>query len=127
TWRLGDLRWACPDAGARTDVAFARDGELLAALPTAECLRGDARREVQALAADGYDVSLLSGDTQARVDVAADACDIPRDRAFGEHDPRAKAAFVSGHDASHTLFVGDGVNDALAIDRALVSGTPAVD
>ena len=82
---------------------------------------------MQALAADGYDVSLLSGDTQVRVDAAADGCDIPRDRAFGAHDPRAKAAFLSEHDASHTLFVGDGVNDALAIDRALVSGTPAVD
>ena len=29
--------------------------------------------------------------------------------------------------ARDTLFVGDGVNDALALDHAYVSGTPAVD
>jgi P-type Cu2+ transporter len=127
TWRLGDPRWACPDAASQADVAFARDGRLLAALPTSECLRGDARREVQALVADGYLVSLLSGDAQPRVDAAAAACGLPLDRAFGQHDPRGKADFLARHDGSHTLFVGDGVNDALALDRALVSGTPAVD
>jgi Cu2+-exporting ATPase len=30
-------------------------------------------------------------------------------------------------DAAHTLFVGDGINDGLAADVALASGTPAID
>ncbi len=83
--------------------------------------------EVAALEADGYDVSLLSGDTQARVDATATACGVPLARAFGGHDPKAKAQFLENHDAAHTLFLGDGVNDALAFDQARVSGTPAVD
>jgi Cu2+-exporting ATPase len=100
---------------------------MIAGFHTAERLRGDAARELRALESDGYDVSLLSGDAQVRVDAAAAACGLPPERAFGERDPGAKARFLEQHDAAHTLFVGDGVNDTLALDRALVSGTPAVD
>jgi Cu2+-exporting ATPase len=129
TWRLGDPRWACGVDGApeSADVVLAADGKLVAAFRTAERLRKDAVRELSALADDGYDVSLLSGDSQERVDAVAAACSLPADRAFGGHDPHAKARFLAEHDAAHTLFVGDGVNDTLALDAARVSGTPAID
>jgi Cu2+-exporting ATPase len=129
-WKLGDPRWACTHAGevsASFDVALAEDGRFVAGFRTAERLRDDARRELRALIDDGYDVSLLSGDAQPRVLAAAFACGVPARRAFGERDPQAKARFLEEHDGVHTLFVGDGVNDTLALDRALVSGTPAVD
>ena len=129
-WRLGDPHWACAiarDADAGFDVALTVDGKWVSGFRTSERLRPDAARELAALARDGYDVSLLSGDAQARVDAAADACGLPKERAFGEHDPRAKARFLDAHDAEHTLFVGDGVNDAFALDHAKVSGTPAID
>ncbi len=129
-WRLGDLRWACDEGtppDARFDVTLSEDGRPVAGFRTTERLRKDAAREVRGLIDDGYDVSLLSGDAQGRVDAAAAACGVAADRAFGGRDPHAKATFLETHDAAHTLFVGDGVNDALALDRALVSGTPAVD
>jgi Cu2+-exporting ATPase len=127
TWRLGDPQWVAPGARAKGDVAFGVGGRLLAAFATAERLRPDAAREVEALAADGYEVWLLSGDAQARVDAAADASGIARARAIGDQGPQAKASFLDAHDRGDTLFVGDGVNDALALDHAYVSGTPAVD
>jgi|CZKU01.1.fsa_nt_gi Cu2+-exporting ATPase len=129
-WRVGDARWACSnpeEAASSFDVVLSADSVLVAGFHTTERLRSDARREVDALTSDGYDVSLLSGDAQPRVDAAAAACGLPSGRAFGARDPRAKARFLDQHDAAHTLFVGDGVNDALALDHALVSGTPAVD
>jgi Cu2+-exporting ATPase len=149
-WRLGEASWATtapvspaaasqpgdtdvrrPDrregADANTDVVFSVDGEPLASIRTTERLRADAAREVRELTHDGLEVWLLSGDAQPRVFAAAEASGIPRERAIGEQSPHDKASFLEAHDRAGTLFVGDGVNDALALDRALVSGTPAVD
>jgi Cu2+-exporting ATPase len=124
-WRLGEPRWVGA-SGAKGDLAFGVDGIVLAELTTVERLRADATSEVAALVADGYDVWLLSGDTQERADVAAHACGVPLDHAIGERTPQDKALFVQVMPAP-VLFVGDGVNDAMALDRAHVSGTPAVD
>ncbi len=126
-WRLGEPGWAA-DGGADAggDVVFGVDGRLLAAISTTEQLRVDAAREASALADDGYEVWLLSGDAQSRVDLCARSAGIPLARALGGQSPRDKAAFLDEHDQGDTLFVGDGVNDALALDHAHVSGTPAV-
>jgi Cu2+-exporting ATPase len=108
-------------------VAFARNGRCIAVFATAERLRPDAEREVKALRSDGYDVWLLSGDAQARVDAAGEASGVKSRQCRGEQSPRDKERFIAQRDRQDTLFVGDGVNDALALDRAHVSGTPAVD
>ncbi len=128
TWRLGEPTWvsssADPGAG---DLAFGVDGRALARFATVERLRPDAASEIASLARDGVEVWLLSGDTQSRVDAAAAACGIPAVRAVGDQTPQSKADFLDAHDRGDTLFVGDGVNDALALDHAHTSGTPAVD
>ncbi|HEX8792438.1 MAG TPA: heavy metal translocating P-type ATPase metal-binding domain-containing protein, partial [Polyangiaceae bacterium] len=128
-WRLGEPSWVARSGGTATaaDLAFGVDGRVLAPLATVERPRPDAAKEVSALEADGMEVWLLSGDTQPRVEAAAAACGIPARHAVGEQTPRSKAAFLDAHDNADTLFVGDGVNDALALDHAHVSGTPAVD
>jgi Cu2+-exporting ATPase len=129
-WRLGSEDWVATggSSGATVgDLAFGVDGDVLVNLTTVERLRADARHEVAALTRDGYEVWLLSGDAQPRVDAAADASGIPRERCIGEETPHGKARFLDVHDRGDTLFVGDGVNDALALDRAHVAGTPAVD
>ncbi len=127
-WRLGEPSWALgATTGARDDLAFAVDGTLLAGFTTTECLRPDAAREVRGLQADGYEVWLLSGDAQSRVDAASRASGIASTRAVGESSPHDKARFLDEHDHGDTLFVGDGVNDSLALEHAHVSGTPAVD
>jgi len=133
-WRLGDPAWVldrrepAPGRPAEPghDVAFGVDGERLAVFTTTERLRPDAAREVRALSED-YEVWLLSGDTPERVSACAAASGVPASRAVGAQSARDKARFLDGHDAGRTLFVGDGLNDTLALDRALVSGTPAVD
>jgi Cu2+-exporting ATPase len=128
TWRLGEPAWVGRQAGeADADLAFGVDGRAILALPTAEQLRPDASREVGALAGDGYEVWILSGDAQARVDAVALASGVAPVRAVGEQGPHDKARFLDRVDRDDTLFVGDGVNDALALDHAHVAGTPAVD
>jgi len=72
-------------------------------------------------------VWLLSGDAQDRVEAAGKESDIAAERCIGDQSPHDKARFLDALDTSDTLFVGDGVNDALALDHAYASGTPAVD
>jgi Cu2+-exporting ATPase len=126
-WRLGEPRWVGAPGETSGEVAFGVDGRVLALLATTERLRDDAAREVQALTRDGYEVWLLSGDAQPRVDTAGDASGVALERCIGGQTPQGKARFLDERNHGDTLFVGDGVNDALALDHAHVSGTPAVD
>ena len=126
-YRLGSPGWAAPGGRARADVAFAKDDALLAELATREEPRADAAREVRALGASGYDVWLLSGDAQPRVEAIARATGIASSHAVGDRSPEGKAAWVAAHDRKDLLMVGDGINDSLVVARAFCSGTPAID
>ena len=127
TWRFGAPAWAAKGAESAGDVAFGRDGELLAGVDTDEKLRPDARDEVAGLGADGYEVWMLSGDGAARVAAVAEASGIPAERAVAEHGAEQKAAWIRARDQADTLMVGDGINDSLVVSEAHCSGTPAID
>jgi Cu2+-exporting ATPase len=114
-----------PPSKARGDVAFGRDREVLVEVETIEDLRPDAEAEVRALARDGYQILLATGDTRARARRVATACGIVDSKIRSEQSPEDKAAFVRAIDAHDTLMVGDGVNDSLAVEVAHASGTPA--
>jgi Cu2+-exporting ATPase len=127
-WRLGRAAFAAADApadGGRT--LFSRDGAVLAAFTLTEAFKADAAGEVAALAAAGYEVHLLSGDSPAKVAADARALGIPAERARGGLTPEAKAARVRALDADDTLMVGDGLNDSPSFEAALCAATPAVD
>ncbi len=134
-YRLGAPAWATALArtttlaSARADVLFTKDGEPLASITTGEELRDDARAEVLALRAEGYEPFVLSGDGLDATREMAAACGIAPDHAFGGRSPEGKAAWLRSHgDASaRTLFVGDGLNDSLVAEEALCAGTPAID
>jgi len=127
-YRLGRAEWAleaAPDIEA--DVWFSCGQEPLCALQTRECLRDDARFEVEQLARDGYETFILSGDRAARVQRLAAELAIPEQRALGQCSPKDKAAFIARHDRADLLMIGDGVNDSLAVAEAFASGTPSID
>jgi Cu2+-exporting ATPase len=125
-WRLGRADWALPGTMDRGTL-LTRDGVLVARLETREALRTDARKELSWLRLRGFDVWLISGDEPARVAAMAETLGIPADHALGGQRPEQKAETVSRLDAGDTLFLGDGVNDSLAFERALIAGTPAID
>ncbi len=127
-YRLGEPAWAVDgDASTDCDLAFSRDRAAIVRLRTEEVLRPDARAEVAQLTAEGYEVWILSGDAPDRVSAMASALGVPSDRAVGGRSPADKARWLDAHDLHDTLMVGDGINDALAVERAYCSGTPAVD
>ncbi len=129
-WRLGRPEWAViPELAltAKADCLFTRDGEPLAAFRFGEAARDDAREEIAALRERGCEIFVLSGDRRAKVDAMADRLHLPRTQCLGELSPDEKAAHVRKIDAHDTLYLGDGANDSLAFDAALISGTPAID
>jgi P-type Cu2+ transporter len=124
-WRLGAAAWATAEQGDA--LALGCDGNAVARFSVREELRPQAREQVQALAAAGYQSFLLSGDDAARAKALAARVGIAEANAKGALVPDAKAALVRALDARDTLYLGDGVNDAPAFAAALVSGTPAID
>jgi Cu2+-exporting ATPase len=128
-WRLGRASWATTSQAAQpgADCLFTRDGQPLAAFRFGEAARDDASEEIAALRHTGREVFILSGDRCAKVEAMADRLHLPRTHCFGELSPDEKAARVQTLDAHDTLYLGDGANDSLAFDRALLSGTPAID
>jgi len=126
-YRLGAPGWASSKADADGDLVFAVDGETLAVLSTTEELRRDAREEIARLRNDGYEVWILSGDRDDRVQALAEGCGIEVSHAKGEQGPKDKAAFLREIDRADTLMIGDGINDSLVVEAAHTSGTPAID
>lgn len=125
-WRLGRPQWAAPGTPARCAL-LSRDGVELARFETREALRSDARKELAWLQGRGLAVWLISGDEPSRVAAMADTLGVPPERALGGQHPEQKAEVVARLDADDTLYLGDGVNDSLAFERALIAGTPAID
>jgi P-type Cu2+ transporter len=126
-WRLGAPEWAAPGATGPGGTVLARNGQLLATFALRESERVDARREIQALREAGHEVWLISGDAPARVRAMAEALDVPVEHTLGGQRPENKAEAVARIDQADTLYLGDGVNDSLAFERAFCAGTPAID
>lgn len=129
-YRLGAPSWVAPKIrwfDPRADVVFSSDGIARAGFVTEEQLRPDAAREVRALERMGLEPWVLSGDAPSRVAAVAEACGVAKDHAKGGATPEKKASFLASIDHGEALFVGDGINDALAAEAATCSGTPAID
>ena len=70
---------------------------------------------------------LLSGDHPHKVQRVAAILGIPAHQAHASLLPDEKALLVSQLDHADSLYFGDGANDSLAFDAALVTGTPVTD
>ncbi len=129
-WRLGRPDHALggtTEPGEPGRTILSRDGAAKATFVLREEFKADAADEVAVLHDLGYDVHLLSGDAQSKVDVAAAILNLPPDHALGGLTPEAKAARVLALDERDTLMVGDGLNDSPSFEAALCAATPAVD
>jgi len=126
-WRLGRGGFALDDEAGGEQTILSRDGLEIAAFGFVEQIKADAAGEVAGLRDRGYDVTLLSGDDQAKVDRAARALGLPAGKAEGGLSPEEKADRVRSLDDHDTLMVGDGLNDSPSFEMALCAATPAVD
>ena len=127
SYRLGEPEWALGRPSDLRGPLFTADGQLLAVLESAEVARPDASQEAAALARDGYELWVASGDTSERAQAMAETLRIPTPRALGDLTPDDKRALVERIGARETLMLGDGINDGPALSAALCAGTPAID
>ncbi|HTL69639.1 MAG TPA: heavy metal translocating P-type ATPase metal-binding domain-containing protein [Lacunisphaera sp.] len=129
-WSLGRPGWRGRSVPAFLsddhDTEFAHDGVVLARLSFTDAVRADAREEIAALRARRLGVYILSGDRREKVEQMTAALGLSPEFGLGEVTPDGKSAWVRQLDQRDTLMLGDGANDSLAFDAALVRGTPVI-
>jgi len=138
-WSLGKPGWRAqePDGEARSATATSRqikgsatllayDGKPLATFHLADSIRSDAREEILKLRALGLEAHILSGDAAHKVKQTAAQLGLPPTHGHGQMSPQDKAQWLRTHAPSDALMLGDGLNDSLAFDAALLRGTPVI-
>jgi len=110
--------------GDETELWFGFDGETRVRLRFEDALRADAAAAVDALAARGLSVEILSGDVASAVRRVACETDVTVWRAGCT--PQDKAAVVEDRAAAglKVLMIGDGLNDAPALAKAHAAMAP---
>lgn len=109
------------DAAGSTFVFVARNGRYAGAIELAPTIRPEARAVIADLRARGKALYIVSGDRAGPTRHLADALGI--ERVHAEQLPADKARIIEALRAQgqRTCFVGDGVNDAMALKVANVS------
>ena len=100
-----------------TRVEVARDGVWLGALILRDRLRVGAREAVETLHQAGLTTRLVTGDRQEPALAVAAAVGLALDRVHAGCLPEDKVAWISAAERP-VVFVGDGINDALALAAA---------
>jgi P-type Cu2+ transporter len=126
-WRLGAAAWAggahAPADDENLATCIGCDGRLLARFAFDETLAEGVAEAVHALQAGGVALTLLSGDTPARVRRLAQRLGMAEGSAIGGASPQIKLRHVQQAQARGECvgMVGDGINDAPVLARADVS------
>jgi Cu+-exporting ATPase len=133
--RLGSLNWlkaegvetATAESSAAnwsgqgaTVLGLAQGRKLIAALALRDTLKPQAREVVAQLAAAKLNSFLLTGDNRRTAEAVAKLAGIPPENVFAEVRPEQKAEIVKQLQTrgERVAFVGDGINDAPALEQA---------
>jgi P-type Cu2+ transporter len=104
-----------------TAVVIAVDGDVVATAWFGDAIRYEAGTAIARLRSAGWQVGILSGDSQDVVDNVAGQVGIDPRRAVGDATPEEKQRVVEeATTRGPVVMVGDGVNDAAAIAVASV-------
>jgi Cu+-exporting ATPase len=135
TARLGSLRWLQshgvvivedhPFVRKWTDeaaslVGVALDDRLLCLFALKDTLKPDAQNVIRELSESGLRIYLVTGDNRRTAQSIARQLALPAENVFAEVRPEEKAEVVKKLQAEgqRVAFVGDGINDAPALEQA---------
>jgi Cu+-exporting ATPase len=110
-------KWSA--AGA-TILGLAVGRELKALIALQDALKPDAARVVEQLARGGLKIYMVTGDNRRTALAIGQQAGIPAENIFAEIKPEQKAELVKELQAKgeQVAFVGDGINDAPALEQA---------
>lgn len=97
-------------------VQLKKDGEKICTLSFENSLRTEAKECVEKLILNKKNCFILSGDSTHRAQTIAMTCGLPTDQVFSHLSATEKRLFVQR--SSNTCMIGDGTNDALALQAA---------
>jgi Cu+-exporting ATPase len=103
-----------------TVLGLAAGPRLIGLLAFRDTLKDHARDVIAALGGQGKKIYLVTGDTRSAAAAIAEQVGIPESQVFAEVRPDQKAAVVKQLQdrQEHVAFVGDGINDAPALEQA---------
>ena len=139
TYRLGKIKWAAPfglnEAHKKwlhqlpaqySLIAFADEKRLLALFAASDSLRPDAQAFSQALKEKGIYLQMASGDSSSVCQTVAKQLNLPESAVHAQCNPQQKAQLVNTAKAKDVCaFIGDGINDAVALSSADIGITMA--
>jgi P-type Cu+ transporter len=101
-------------------VALAISEKVAAVFAIQDQLKPNITEVLRELQQNGHAVYLVTGDNRRTANAVAQAAGIPAEHVAAEVRPENKAAFVKQLQANgkHVAFVGDGINDAPALEQA---------
>jgi P-type Cu+ transporter len=134
-WRLGSLPWLKSEgidttstddfltkhsSKGSTVIAFARDQQVIALIALRDQLKPGAKEVLRSLAKMGLEVAMVSGDNRQTAEAIASELGIPKKATHAETSPEKKADLIETLQQSGqaVCFVGDGINDAPALEKA---------
>jgi Cu+-exporting ATPase len=130
TARLGSLSWlgqSKPSAfvekwttAGATILGLDVDRELKALIALQDAIKPDSARVVGELVRSGLKIYLVTGDNRRTAEAIARQAGIPAANVFAEIKPEQKAELVKEfqNKGERVAFVGDGINDAPALEQA---------
>lgn len=103
-----------------TVIGLAGDAQLLGLIAMSDQLKPDAEQVVRKLQNQGKAVYLVTGDNRRTATAIAQQAGIPDSHVFAEVRPEQKVAIVRQlqERGERVAFVGDGINDAPALEQA---------
>lgn len=104
-------------------VLLMKNKTIVAAVAIKDQLKPSAKKAIAALHSRGVETYLISGDSMRVASLIAAEVGIPLDHCFAEVSPLKKSSIIEqiqklGHKVA---FVGDGINDAVALQQADLS------
>ncbi|MCC7459951.1 MAG: heavy metal translocating P-type ATPase metal-binding domain-containing protein [Proteobacteria bacterium] len=103
-------------------LIFEKNGVKLVSLEFEETLLEDAAPIFQKLKNDGYQLQVLSGDRFEKVSAVARQLGLSSVQQLSKCTPADKEEWIRSHHPANILFLGDGLNDSLALRLAKISG-----
>ena len=121
--RLGSLVWLRENGVQVKDkpsaLGVAKGTTLLATITVRDTLKAGVAEIVNTLDRSGLKTFLITGDNRETAHLIARQVGIPEDRVFAEVRPERKAELVRKlQEHEKVAFVGDGINDAPALEQA---------